>query len=356
MMEFMDSFDHYNTSDELVTKWTSANGATIGAGRNGQGLILGSGYTFKSLSLQNTWIVGFAFNLDIATGFGPMSVMYQISNVGTVIGSMAIDSDGSISFWAGNGFNNLIASTLTPPSGPPFYIQPRTWYYFEIEWTIGSGTNLVVGAELKINNVTKAIGSKASGVDGTGLLIPNSGANVHAWSTPDVFGSLIIDDLNIKNANGAYNNTFIGDIKIGVLFPRADVTTGWTGLVGGNQYSQINSQFPLGDASYVYATSNPLTPSTPYDNFNWQPVSPFLGSIVAVQYLVWARKDDEGTREIQQFYGTPGNVAPGALSPVWSLGDTYLYYYYDMDVNPSTTLPWVQADFNASQFGFQLVG
>lgn len=356
MMEFMDSFDHYNTVDELVTKWTSANGASLGPGRNGQGLVLGNGFTFKSVSLQNVWYVGFALNLNIATGFGPMSVMYQISNVGTVIASMAIDTDGSISLWAGNGFNNFIGSTLTPPGGKPFYIQPRTWYYFEIEWSIGSGIDFSVSATLKINNVIQATGSAASGIDGSQLLIPNSGANVHAWSTPDVFGNLIIDDLNIKNSNGSYNNTFIGDIKIGCLYPRADVTTGWTGLISGNQFSQINSQYPVGDASYVYATSNPMSPSTPYDNFNWQPTSIFLGSIIAVQFLVWARKDDEGTREIQQFYGTPGNSQPGALSPIWSLGDTYLYYYYDMDTNPSTMLPWLQADFNASQFGFQLVG
>jgi hypothetical protein len=356
MMEFMDSFDHYNTSDELVTKWTSANGAVLGQGRNGQGLVLGNGFTFKSVSLQNTWFVGFAMNMNIATGFGPMSVIYQISNVGTVIASLAIDPDGSLSLWSGNGFNNLIATTLESPQGMPFYIQPRVWYYIEIGWTIGSGTNLPVAAELKINNVIQASGTAGSGIDGATLLVPNSGANVHAWATPDVFGNLIIDDLNIKNGNGAYNNTFIGDIKIGVLFPRADVTSGWTGLVPGNQYSQINSQFPLGDVSYVYATSNPMTPSTPSDNFQWQPVSPFLGTIMAVQYLVWARKDDEGTREIQQFCGSPGNSQPGSLSPVWSLGDSYLYYYYDMDVDPATTLPWTQDGFNGTQFGFQLVG
>lgn len=351
-MEFLESFDHYNTSDELVAKWTSANGCTIVPGRNGQGLALGS--AFKSLSLQTEWIVGFAFNINATTGLGASTIMYQIGNVGTVVASLAIDTDGSISLWAGNGFNHLIASTLS--AAPPFYVHPKQWYYCEIKWTIFSGMNMSVAAALKINNVTVASGSASSGIDSNLFIVPNSGANTHEWFNIDIFGNVIIDDINIKNASGAHNNDFVGDLRIGVLFPRADVLTQWTGLVPGNQFSQINAQFPLGDASYVYATIDPHAPTTPSDNFNWQPVSPFVGSIIAVQYLIYARKDDEGTRQVQQFFGSPGSALPGALSPLWSLGDTYLYYYYDMDTNPSTGSPWTVADFNASQFGFQLLG
>ena len=352
MMEFMDSFDHYNTSDELVAKWTTANGSSLGPGRNGQGLILAG--VMKSLSLQTEWITGFAFNIKTSTGLGAIEPLYQILNVNTTIGTMAVDTDGSISLWAGNGFNNLIATTLT--DSPPFYLHPNQWYYCEIKWVITPGMNTAVGATLKINNVQVAFGSASSGLNANNFLVPGSGANVHQWSNLDIFGNVVLDDLNIKNANGAFNNDFIGDVKIGCLYPRQDVLTQWNGLIPGNQFSQINSQFPVGDSSYVYATSDPHAPTTPSDNFNWQPVSPFVGSIIAVQYLVYARKDDEGTREIQQFFGTPGSSFPGALSPVWSLGDTYLYYYYDMDINPSTGSAWGVADFNSSQFGFQLVG
>lgn len=352
MMQFMDSFDHYNTQDEMVAKWTNTNGTTIGAGRNGQGAVLG--ILMKALSLQTEWIVGFAVNIKAATQFGATTIMYQIINVGTSVASLAIDTDGSISLWAGGGFTNLIATSLN--ATPPFFLHPNQWYFFEIKWTVSPGMNTSVSATLKVNNVIVASGTASSGINGDDFLVPGSGPNCHQWSNIDIFGNVVIDDVNIKDANGEFNNDFTGDTKIGCLYPCADVLTQWTGLVGGNQFSQINSQFPVGDASYIYATSNPASPTTPVDNFNWQPVNPFVGSIIAVQYLVYARKDDEGTREIQQFFGSAGNSKPGALSPVWSLGDTYLYYYYDMDINPSTGDPWTVADFNASQFGFQLVG
>ena len=358
--EFIDSFDHYNTSDELVAKWTTANGCTLGPGRNGQGLVIGTS-ALKSLKLQQQWYVGFAMNVEAATGFGPIEVVYATYNVGTVMGTLSIAPDGSLALWAGNGFNpsgpnaNLICTTLTT-SPLPFYIHPNQWYYVEIAWTIGSGNNANVSGTIRVNGVQLCTGSAPSQVNTNGFIVPNSGTNVHQWFNIDIFGNVVIDDLYIFDNAGEFNNTFAGDVKLGVLYPLSDITTQWTGLIPGNQYSQINSQFPVGDSSYVYATAPAMGSPSIYDNFNWQQANPAIGQIFVVQYLVYARKDDEGTREIQQFCGTPGSIHAGALSPVWSLGDTYLYYYYDMDVDPATQTSWTVAGFNASQFGFQLVG
>lgn len=353
-MLFMDSVDHYNTS-EIYTKWTTVgNGTFITAGgRNGQGIALGQ--VNKSTKLSTVFITGFATNVEASTGFGPIEPLYTIANVNQDICTLAVGTDGSLSLWCGAGTSVFMGSSLS--ANPPFYIHPNTWYYFEVKFSIGSGINLPVTGSLQVNGVEVIASCTAnSGVNGNSFLVPNSGGNFHSWTNLDIFGNTIIDDINIKDNSGTYNNDFIGDVRLGCLFPLSDVTTQWTGLVPGNQFSQINAQFPLGDSSYVFATSDPMSPTTPFDNFNWQPVPPFLGNIVAVQYLVWARKDDEGTRQIRQFCGLPTTIAPGALSPTWSLSDTYLYYYYDMDVDPDTMLPWTQGGFNSKQFGFQLVG
>ena len=359
--EFIDSFDHYNSSDELVAKWTTSNGCTIGVGRNGQGLVIGISVS-KSVQLQSNWFVGFACNIEAATGFGPLEVLYETINVGTLMGTLTVAPDGSLSLWAGNGFTpsgptaNLIATSLDAVGGP-FYIHPNQWYYIEVSWDIGSGNNITVGATLRVNGVVICSGSALSQVNGeTQMIVPNSGSNVHQWFNLDIFGNVVIDDLYIFDNNGDFNNTFAGDVKLGVLFPLSDITTQWTGLVPGNQYSQINANPPVGDSSYVYATAPAMGPPSIVDNFNWQQANPAIGQIFVVQYLIYARKDDEGTREIQQFCGSPGNANNEGLSPIWSLGDTYLYYYFDMDVDPSTQNPWTVAGFNASQFGFELVG
>ena len=352
MMQFMDSVDHYNTNAELYVKWTTlGNGTFITTGRNGQGIALGQ--VNKACTLQSEWIVGWAVNFEASTGFGPIEPHYFLSNVNQTIFVLAIDTDGSISLWGGPGTTTFIASSLT--ATPPFFLHPNTWYYFEVKIILSNTNNISVTATLKVNNVTVAAGTCSTGINGNTFLVPGATANFHSWVNIDIFGNSVIDDINIKDATGAFNNDFVGDIRIGCLFPRQDVLTQWTGLAPGNQFSQINNVTPLGDSSYVYATSNPMSPTTPYDNFNWQPVPPFLGNIIAVQYLVYARKDDEGTREIQQFCNVPGSADPGALSPVWSLSDTYVYYYYDMDVDPETSAPWTQAGFNGKQFGFQLI-
>jgi len=117
--------------------------------------------------------------------------------------------------------------------------------------------------------------------------------------------------------------------------------------VPGNQFSQINSQFPLGDTSYVY--TNVINS---IDNFFYQPVSPFNGDIFGVQYLLYMRKDQEGTRAVQQFAGPSGS--PEASGPVWYLGDSYLYYIWDLDVDPATMTQWTQSGFNNTKFGFLL--
>lgn len=117
-------------------------------------------------------------------------------------------------------------------------------------------------------------------------------ANYHTFSAmPSGVGSCYLDDVYICDKSGGVNDTFLGDIKIGCIFPRQDVTTGWTPSTGTTHFSLVNEHVPDDDSTYVFTNSASAIDSYYFDN-----VSSFSGQIQGAQISFFARKNDEGSR------------------------------------------------------------
>jgi hypothetical protein len=343
-LEFMDSFDGYG-SNEIPLDWISpGNARIISQGRNGKGLLIPSGGgVSQSVNYNNTWVVGFAFIInssDIQAGGIYTAYTPGASNLCQIV----VESDGSISLYtqgsgtpfANTGINN-------------FFISTNTWYFIDITYTmepteIGSTPAMSLNVSgLRINKQTVLSGTTVVNWNYTNSLTAQCQLNQHAWGffngNP---GSMTIDDLYIFNQNGSTNNAAVGDIKILYILPDQDVLTPFTAVGGtGPQYTCVNEIPPDYDNSYIYSNVN-----NTFENFNWQQLPAFYGNVICVQYRIFARKDDEGSRAFQHTMGS----GPGTLSAPHYVGDSYLYYRWELDTGPGGAT-WTVALFNSTSFG-----
>lgn len=342
----MDSFDHYNTIDEMVAKWTWAQFATIVPGRNGQGVLLqgGPGVISKSLKHESTWIVGWACYFQ-TTAFLGTSNIYILSNTGQALALIQLNTDGSINLASAGPGGGIMGTTAE--GVPPFYCRPNRWYFFEAKIQIFGGGDVSIAASLRIDGDLRiALCTGNTGLNSDNFVVPGGTANFHQFVGGPNSPGMIIDDVRFLDTSGAFNNTFLDDLAIFCVFPRADVLTQWTGLVSGDQFSQINNITPLGDASYVFASEPPNSPPQSIDNFLWQPIPAFFGDLFAIQMSIYARKDAEGVRAVQSFSGA-------MRSDIFYLDDNYIYYTFPMDSNEG--VKWTILAFNAKSYGFQLM-
>lgn len=347
---FLDSFDGYSTN-EVPLRWNQSNGATIIAGgRNGKGCNVPSGGgPVKVVPYNNAWVVGFAFkNNSARLDAGAIYTAYtpRAQNICQIF----VETDGSISLYT-QASNLPFANT----SANNFYLYTNTWYYIEIMWMItptfdinGNPAVLLNVQGLRVNKQTVLTGSTLVTWNyTTNSLTAQPKINQHSWSfNSGNPGGCTIDDLYIFNQDaGTPNSTFAGDIKILVIKPIQDLATPFLTHGGsGSSFSCINETPADYDASYLYDNTN-----QDFDNFNWQQLPAFYGSVICVQYSIFARKDDEGSRA---FVHTMGS-GPGQVSSAHYIGDSYLYYMWELDTGPGGA-PWTVALFNATSFGFQV--
>jgi hypothetical protein len=91
--------------------------------------------------------------------------------------------------------------------------------------------------------------------------------------------------------------------------------------------------------------------------YDWEDIAAFTGTIKAVQYSVYARKDDEGARVLQLLEGTTGtNTLTNAITGLADiyLNDNYDYHHVGVDTSPTTGSGWTVTDFNADRFGYKV--
>ena len=338
-LQFIESFDGYG-NNEFPLRWTGAFGATIYAnGRNGKAAAVGSGGSLsKTVNYNANWVVGFAVYMSV--NFPSASELYGAQTPGSPnpLVKIAVETDGSVSVYSSGG---LIANT-----GNALNTHVNTWYYFELKYELTGLSNVSVQIQLRVNKQTVLTGSGTTGwnasINGlTGMAVINQ----HIFGGPSVPGAHIFDDIYIFNQDGGVNNDFAGDIKILVIKPDQDLLTPFSKIGGsGTSYSCINEVPPDYDTSYLYDNTN-----NDFENFNWQQLPSFYGNVICVQYTIFARKDDEGSRAFQHTMAS----GPGSLSSAHYVGDSYLYFMWELDTGPGGA-SWTVALFNSTSFGFYI--
>lgn len=350
-MRFMDSVDHYDLAADITSKWSinpTISATITTAGRNGQGLVIG-GSLGKTLDYQSGWVVGAAWRFTSPQGFS-QSPIYQLMAANQSAGilvQMVMEADGSLSVWAGQrGAGTLIGNTAN--ISPPLIIATNRWYYIEIKSSLSGSPTISASVTLRVNGVTILSGSASTNILVSSTLTNQAKGNFHAFAGDSANGQTIIDDIYIADMSGTGAiNDFAGDLKISVLYPASDDTFTWTAVGGttSSGFDHVNATFPETNDDTIYIKS---TSTGAVADFFWQQLSTFTGTIVAVHYGIYARKDDEGSREFQP------TIHGSATGSVVAPGDTYLYYFNAYDEDPATGVPWTLSGFNATDFGVKI--
>lgn len=347
--KYIDGQAHLASVD-IARKWTVIGGITVDpsppAGRLGPAYSFSaSGILGKTLPHRPKWTVGRAFYIG-GTDFG--GELYRGEHVGTVLIFLRLESDGTISGFAGTGAGPSSLIFNTGIGG--FTVSANTWFYMEIQYTLTGSAPINVAAELRINGVNVGSGSLNSNLNLTDLLlwtitgqptVDHHHFAALASTSPTFLKDVYIFD-GINEFAGNPNIDFAGDCTFYHVMPDGDITTNWTFATGGaTHWDQINEIPPDGDSTYV-------ADATPghFDSYSFQDIPTTITNVVAIQHSAYARKDAEGTKKFTLVTG-----ASELVSPEYSVSDDYLYYCFPQDGDPATGLAYTAAGFNAKNFG-----
>ncbi len=328
-LRFLDSFDHYTN---LAEKWTASTASIQnGTFRTGiQALSLTPTHNVSlTLDAQQTWIVGFAFNVSGAPNTN--SALIQTLDGGTLQGELRLNSDMTFSLL--NNTTVVATSTYAPLT--------NVWHYLEFKHTIAS-----VGGLLEVRIDGAVIATFTGNTQHTG----NATANSIQILNSGAGGTVYVDDLYILDGTGAApNNAYWGDTQIQALVPNgAGNYTQWGTLVGAaSHYAAVNEVPPNDDTSYVADAT-----SGHNDSYTFQDLSILSGTINGIQVLMRAREDAAGGPQIKRLYR---NAATDNLGAAVTLALSYQYFMEILATDPIAAAAWTVANVNSAEFGAQVV-
>ena len=370
-VDWVDGCAHYAVGQEAL-KWTFVAVPFIIPTGNPRG---GPCLQFRSPCMitrkhQSNFIWGWRYQTT-ASQQNSGGTIYNFQHAGVNLGGLRIEADNTLTIFAGN--NTVIGAagggantqnTGNPTLFPtPFVLQANVWYWFEMMVSLsGGGTGPIeVTINFRVNTNLLLNGTASSGVITNTTLLQSATANLHVFQgTAGNFSSNGCDFVFVRNDGTGLTNGYPGDAQVGpYVLPNSDQTIEWN-ATGTPQYAQINEVPPTEDITYIYqlpsgiSTSNPLGVPGQIDSFLFQPLSPFTGTILAVQILAFNRKDDEGTRS---FTFTVSDTVPVGdnAPPTFFPSDSYIYSSKCWDNDPDNLGQWTVTGFNAKKFGVEIL-
>ena len=341
---FADSFDHYTTYAQMITKWTVAGassfqfgGIAAGVGRFGgncwrAGRDDGNGLIRKYVGNKTTLIAGCAFKQDAPAGSPVLIGFWEGGTLQTYIRAN----------WT-KGRLEVVGGAGTVIATGNIVIAPGIFYFIEFKATISNSTG------------TTAV--RVNGDVDTPLTLTNvdTQASANAWADSVGWGwgnaltqstsFMYADDFYICDDSGTSNNDFLGDIRVIDLFATSDSATdnAWVASPSGSKFATVDDATPNDDTDYISS-------ATPNDRqtFGYGDISQ-TGTIKAVQFCPWARKDDAGTRTIAMIARIGTTDYDQANLP--SLSSTYAFYPQVVELSPATGVAWTISEINGAEFG-----
>jgi hypothetical protein len=372
MTEFCDSFGIYHSwplgiggdggvsQRSILTRWNWAGfGAQIVPAASPRGTnalwIPWNGAVAKTHSHHSTFTQGFRLKMAQIGGVGGGSIGEGLAiflNCDLTLLSLAVNLDGSLYVY-GNGSPSTVICT----TGSTSVISPDTWCYLEWTATLADavgGTDMLATVSVWINNKLVCTGSHLMGRPSWQLRSGTPTFNrVFLLSGVNTDGQAYFADYYLTNGDGPTNMGRLGGSRspYGVLvepfFPASDGSSlDWIPSTGTDHYAMVNEVIADMDTSY-----NSSSTLDAVDSYVWQQLPTFIGTIKSAQLSFIARSTEEGTRVIKANIGVGGLEIQG--SP-FALCSTYFYQHHAFDVDPATTLPWLQPAFNSKNFGVTL--
>lgn len=367
---YLDSVEQYATAD-ISDKWT---GSTVGSfavsqptlavsanGRTGtNSLRFAYGATTTSQAAARafvqktltpadaTCITGFAFRTSAAPAakFPICSIYDGLASAEQV--TLVLNTDMTLALYRGAGNGTLLGTTSQA-------LSVNAYHYIELKVTISDAAGAY---EIRLDGVSRL---SASSVD-TQATANASWNNVRygysAQCATASNSSLIgaggggsnwdYDDLYVCDGSGGSLDDFLGDLKIYAVLPNADGgNNDFTLSTGVTHSTLVDDSTPNDDTDYVSSSTVGHR-----DSWNFTNLPSTVGTIVAVQVNLQARKDDAGTRKIVEVVRISSTNYDGATEATLTTG--YLDHYFVLPTNPATTAAWTKSDVDGAEFGVKI--
>lgn len=243
--------------------------------------------------------------------------------------SVWLGTDGAIAVYRGGHDATSFVGTLLGRTAP--CIGAGAYQHIEHYLKIHNSTGAY---EVRVDEVTKL---NLTGID-TDLGAAEVSQVVVGRSNSFPFGAT---GMNVDMADCYVNDTtddssgcdtFIGDVKSGVLMVNADTAQADFVLSSGVTGYTLLNEIPPVDGGYISTTS-----ATAESNFGLQDGPANLSEILTVRPFVRALKDDAGTCTI-----APSMISNAVKATVTPQPITTAAAYYDSNVplDPDTAAPW----------------
>lgn len=340
-MLFMDGFDHYDT-DSIVEKYDFVQTGSLEAeidnsfGRFVNGSIQmqdnNTGFITKVLKqTSDEIIVGYAF---FFTGVNLLMVRFK-DDTGTTIATHANSGTGGEVF---RGTNS--GTSLGTYSGA---WTTSTWQFAEIRCkrhpTLGE-------FEVRANGVIKfsATGLNTGAVDFDQIDFRPTGQNAN---------DLWMDDMYILNTQGsAPQNSFLGDVRVTALLPKANGNTNnFTPTGASSNFEAVDEAIADQDATFVEAGQ--LGAKEDYNNKDFADLGLSPGTIFGVQVVNSTKKTDAGRLDYKDQMIIAGTAFDQGTDVV-ATAVTYKMSTFIRDTDPSDSAAWTEAKVAAVGSGLEI--
>ena len=234
--------------------------------------------------------------------------------------------------------------TLLAQSDPALVMYEFTWYYIEVQATLGDGTSGSV--EVRVNEETW--------ISATGIDTKNGGTktvfdSVYFNGPANVSQLNRFDDIYITNGAGsAPTNGFLGDVKVETLRPNGNGNvsqfTGSDGNSTDNYLLVDESTYSNGD--YVHSSN-----SGDRDLYTFTDLAATAGTVYGVVATAVVNKNDTGSKQAEltaRVGGTNYDSAARTLTTT-DVGEVQVW-----EDNPNTSAGWTISDVNGAEFGVQV--
>jgi hypothetical protein len=324
-----ESFDHLTGPQITLKGWGNSVNSTVGGRYGGLAAKMTSSVTAlrtKALgSAHATVIAGMAFQSLLGIPVNQDFLILQAGATGTA--RLSFNASGQLQ--VRNSSGTVIATGTT-------VILANVWYFVELKIFVNGAAGT---CEVHLNGATE-IASTAGNFGSTNI-------DTFSFSSPSssATGGLV-DDIYVIDTTGSANNTFLGDVQVEWRAPDGDgAHTALVPTGGGSHYTQVNDATPDDDTTYVSSA----TPGD-IDTYTIADVDG-ASTVFAVQKVMYARKDDAGTRQIAAVTRQAGTDHVGATKTVAS---TYAFYT-EIDETDGAGSPWTAATLNGDEFGVKVI-
>lgn len=356
---FMDSFDLYATgtddTDLQEAGWLVRDAAKVqmtSGGRYGGNTVLVdhelTGGLARLVDLgdigedlvraSDTVIIQGSFKLENLANAANQILIRCSSVGGNQCFAIVINTNGMVRIQDENG-----AYVKDSPTG---IVSGDTWHYIEVKAKINKGIAIGrVVVRIDEQQIASVYCETSSGLQQFTDQVTFCGA-----STVTTEGSYW-DDIVIMSSydDGSGLSNFIGDSRISVLLPDADISTAnWTLSAGSDSYALVDDTVPGdhdGDSTYIESSTVDGKTKLSLEDLSGTPTL-----IHAVGTALAAKKTDAGARVLRSLLFISG--VDYEAGQVLSTDYRTLRNYWG--VNPNTGAVWTQAEVNALIAGVKI--